>query len=124
PASNSLSESWRAVPHPRKTTHNDQSDQRLHRDQEAIRQHVIAAMNITQQAKLALAQADANGDGTMQGNTALLDGVRKIVGRKLFSTATQWYDFVKIAYCTGRRCALCRRSTKRNSQITTRLSAR
>jgi hypothetical protein len=30
-------------------------------DQEAIRQHAIAAMNITQQAKLALAMADANG---------------------------------------------------------------
>ena len=42
-------------------------------DQEAIRQHAIAAMNITQQAKLALAQADANG------GTALLDGVRKFV---------------------------------------------
>ncbi|MBI4996801.1 MAG: DEAD/DEAH box helicase [Rhodocyclales bacterium] len=48
-------------------------------DQEAIRQHAIAAMNITQQAKLALAQADANGDGGMQGSTALLDGVRKFV---------------------------------------------
>ncbi len=47
-------------------------------DQEAIRQHAIAAMNITQQAKLALAQADANGD-TVQGSTALLDGVRKFV---------------------------------------------
>ncbi len=47
-------------------------------DQEAIRQHAIAAMNITQQAKLALARADANG-GTAQGNTALLDGVRKFV---------------------------------------------
>jgi hypothetical protein len=47
-------------------------------DQEAIRQHAIAAMNITQQAKLALAQADANGD-TEQGSTALLDGVRKFV---------------------------------------------
>jgi cytochrome c5 len=49
-------------------------------DQEAIRQHAIAAMNITQQAKLALAQADA--DGAAQdnaGNTALLDGVRKFV---------------------------------------------
>jgi hypothetical protein len=46
-------------------------------DQEAIRQHAIAAMNITQQAKLALAQADA--EGTNQGNTALLDGVRKFV---------------------------------------------
>ncbi|CAH1387543.1 DEAD/DEAH box helicase [Candidatus Nitrotoga sp. M5] len=52
-------------------------------DQEVIRQHAIAAMNITQQAKLALAQADANGGGagddTLQGNTALLDGVRKFV---------------------------------------------
>lgn len=48
-------------------------------DQEAVRQHAIAAMNITQQAKLMLAQADANGGGTAQGNTALLDGVRKFV---------------------------------------------
>ncbi|MHB1280769.1 MAG: DEAD/DEAH box helicase [Acidithiobacillus sp.] len=46
-------------------------------DQEAIRQHAIAAMNLTQQAKLALAQADA--EGATQGNTALLDGVRKFV---------------------------------------------
>jgi superfamily II DNA or RNA helicase len=46
-------------------------------DQESIRQHAIAAMNITQQAKLALAQADA--EGATQGNTALLDGVRKFV---------------------------------------------
>lgn len=46
-------------------------------DQEAIRQHAIAAMNVTQQAKLALAIADAN--GTETGNTALLDGVRKFV---------------------------------------------
>ncbi len=51
-------------------------------DQEAIRQHAIAAMNITQQAKLILAQADAAGEGAgglAQGNTALLDGVRKFV---------------------------------------------
>ena len=48
-------------------------------DQEAIRQHAIAAMNITQQAKLALAQADANGADTTQGSTALLDGVRKFI---------------------------------------------
>ncbi|MDD2721007.1 MAG: DEAD/DEAH box helicase [Gallionella sp.] len=46
-------------------------------DQEAIRQHAVAAMNVTQQAKLALAQADAEG-GT-QGSTALIDGVRKFV---------------------------------------------
>ena len=48
-------------------------------DQEAIRQHAIAAMNVTQQAKLALAMADANGGGTAQGSTALIDGVRKFV---------------------------------------------
>ncbi len=46
-------------------------------DQEAIRQHAIAAMNLTQQAKLALAQADA--EGTTPGSTALLDGVRKFI---------------------------------------------
>ncbi|MCF7539197.1 DEAD/DEAH box helicase [Pseudomonas petrae] len=48
-------------------------------DQETIRQHAIAAMNITQQAKLALGQADVNGGDTLQGGTALLDGVRKFV---------------------------------------------
>jgi superfamily II DNA or RNA helicase len=49
-------------------------------DQEAVRQHAIAAMNLTQQAKLALAQADAKGgSATTQGSTALLDGVRKFV---------------------------------------------
>ncbi|XVJ69510.1 MAG: DEAD/DEAH box helicase [Rhizobacter sp.] len=48
-------------------------------DQEAIRQHAIAAMNITQQAKLLLAQGDANGSGTDSANTALLIGVRRFV---------------------------------------------
>lgn len=48
-------------------------------DQEAVRQHAIAAMNVTQQAKLALAQADAQEGSTGQGNTALIDGVRKFV---------------------------------------------
>lgn len=48
-------------------------------DQEAIRQHAIATMNITQQAKLALAKADATGSGSVPGSTALLDGVRKFV---------------------------------------------
>ena len=47
-------------------------------DQEAIRQHAIAAMNVTQQAKLALAQADAEG-GASSGSTALIDGVRKFI---------------------------------------------
>jgi hypothetical protein len=56
-------------------------------DQEAVRQHAIAAMNITQQAKLLLAEADAGGGRTSgstdgdatQGSRALLDGVRKFV---------------------------------------------
>ena len=48
-------------------------------DQEAIRQHAIAAMNITQQAKLALSIADASGGDMPQGSTALIDGVRKFV---------------------------------------------
>ena len=48
-------------------------------DQEAIRQHAIAAMNITQQAKLALSMADAKGGDMAQGSTALIDGVRKFV---------------------------------------------
>lgn len=48
-------------------------------DQEAVRQHAIAAMNVTQQAKLALAIADSEGTSTAPGNTALIDGVRKFV---------------------------------------------
>jgi hypothetical protein len=45
-------------------------------DQEAIRQHAIAVLNVTQQAKLALAQADTEGD---TGSTALIDGVRRFI---------------------------------------------
>lgn len=52
-------------------------------DQEAIRQHAVAAMNITQQAKLALGQADANSSGgsgdDALGSTSLIDGVRRFV---------------------------------------------
>ncbi len=53
-------------------------------DQEAVRQHAIAAVNVTQQAKALIAGADANGSGSPSGsavgeNTALLDGVRKFV---------------------------------------------
>jgi superfamily II DNA or RNA helicase len=52
-------------------------------DQEAVRQHAVAAMNITQQAKLAWAVADANGGNsgsdTAQGHMGLLEGVRKFV---------------------------------------------
>jgi hypothetical protein len=47
-------------------------------DQEAVRQHAVAAMNITQQAKLILQVADSNGAGAA-GNTSLIDGVRKYV---------------------------------------------
>jgi hypothetical protein len=46
-------------------------------DQEAVRQHAVAAMVVTQQAR-ALA-ADAGGDEKLNGNTALIDGVRRYV---------------------------------------------
>ena len=49
-------------------------------DKEAVRQHAIAAMNITQQAKQALAAADE--EGSEKGNTSLIDGVRKFVNVK------------------------------------------
>jgi len=46
-------------------------------DQEAVRQHAIAALNLTQKAKsLAMDAADAD-DGEQRANTALLDGVRQ-----------------------------------------------
>jgi hypothetical protein len=48
-------------------------------DQEAIRQHAIAAMNVTQQAKLELSRVTPEAGEAQQGSTALLDGVRKFV---------------------------------------------
>lgn len=51
-------------------------------DQEAIRQHAVAAMNLTQQAKLELAPVLAEGasdEANVRANTSLLDGVRKFV---------------------------------------------
>lgn len=46
-------------------------------DQEAVRQHAIAALNLTQKAKsLAMDAAEAS-DGEQRANTALLDGVRQ-----------------------------------------------
>lgn len=45
-------------------------------DQEAIRQHAIAVLNLTQQAKQKIAETDAKGES---GNTSLIDGVRKFV---------------------------------------------
>jgi hypothetical protein len=43
-------------------------------DQEAVRQHAIAALNLTQKAKEAATGAE---DDEKSGNTALIDGVRK-----------------------------------------------
>ena len=45
------------------------------KDKEAVRQHAVAAMNLTQKAKTVALSIDE--DGTMSGNTALIDGVRK-----------------------------------------------
>jgi superfamily II DNA or RNA helicase len=44
-------------------------------DQEAVRQHAIAALNLTQQAKKTLNDGDSNNDPSP--NTALIKGVRK-----------------------------------------------
>ena len=44
-------------------------------DQEAIRQHAIAALNLTQKTKAIAAGIEDSGE--MKGNTALIDGVRK-----------------------------------------------
>ena len=47
-------------------------------DQEAVRQHAIAALNLTQQAKQIALGGGGGGDDTEQNaNTALIDGVRK-----------------------------------------------
>lgn len=49
-------------------------------DQEAIRQHAIAALNLTQQAKQALVRADEERKTSeQQGSTALIDGVRRFI---------------------------------------------
>lgn len=48
-------------------------------DQEAVRQHAIAVLNITQQAKQAIAQGDAQGESP---NMSLIEGVRKFVNVK------------------------------------------
>lgn len=48
-------------------------------DQEAIRQHAVAAMNVTQQGKLEMSKAGTASGDESQGSTALLDGVRKFV---------------------------------------------
>ena len=46
-------------------------------DQEAVRQHAIAALVLTQQAKKALTEGGDGGNGDTKPNTALIAGVRK-----------------------------------------------
>lgn len=46
-------------------------------DQEAVRQHAIAALNITQQAKQLAVNGGIGGNGEPSANTALIDGVRR-----------------------------------------------
>ena len=46
-------------------------------DQEAVRQHAVAALNLTQKAMEAAAAGAADPDGQPQASTALIDGVRK-----------------------------------------------
>jgi hypothetical protein len=46
-------------------------------DLEAVRQHAIAALNLTQQAKQAALGGGAGGDTGQSANTALIDGVRR-----------------------------------------------
>src|SRR5207253_1793008 len=46
-------------------------------DQEAVRQHAVAALNLTQQAKQLVTEGAAMGEGQASPNTALVDGVRR-----------------------------------------------
>jgi superfamily II DNA or RNA helicase len=46
-------------------------------DQEAVRQHAIAALNLVQQAKKAMVEGSSEGSGEGAKNTSLIDGVRK-----------------------------------------------
>ncbi|HEX8402663.1 MAG TPA: DEAD/DEAH box helicase [Allosphingosinicella sp.] len=49
-------------------------------DQESVRQHAIAALNITQQAaKVITATASDDGNGELKANTSFVDGVRKFM---------------------------------------------
>lgn len=48
-------------------------------DQEAVRQHAVAAINVTQQGKVTMTSDPELKAGTEQGSTALLDGVRRFV---------------------------------------------
>ncbi|MAF27676.1 MAG: DEAD/DEAH box helicase [Croceicoccus sp.] len=46
-------------------------------DQEAVRQHAIAALNLTQKAKAIAMDAENDGSGEERANTALIDGIRQ-----------------------------------------------
>ena len=46
-------------------------------DQEAVRQHAVAALNLTQKAKQLAGSGDAGGDDEARSNKALIEGVRK-----------------------------------------------
>ncbi len=46
-------------------------------DQEAVRQHAVAALNLTQQAKQLVTEGSAIGEDQASPNTALVDGVRR-----------------------------------------------
>jgi hypothetical protein len=46
-------------------------------DQEAVRQHAVAALNLTQKAKQLASGGDAGDDDEARSNTALIEGVRK-----------------------------------------------
>jgi hypothetical protein len=46
-------------------------------DQEAVRQHAVAALNLTQKAKSLTMDMTRPADGELRANTALLDGVRQ-----------------------------------------------
>lgn len=46
-------------------------------DQESVRQHAVAALNLTQKAKQLAGDGDAGGDDDARSNTALIEGVRK-----------------------------------------------
>jgi hypothetical protein len=46
-------------------------------DQEAVRQHAIAALNLTQKAKAVAMGSVTDDDGQIRANTALIDGVRR-----------------------------------------------
>jgi hypothetical protein len=56
-------------------------------DQEAVRQHAVAALNPTQQAKQ-IVLGGAGGDAQPSANTALIDGVRKFRWTCANSTST------------------------------------